>query len=219
MHTDGIGLMRRMPAPRVPWLLTAAIMLSVLGARAGAATGPAMAPADLIAALEAPGSHASLGANAGALARLVGDWDVEYTDHLKDGKITHRSGQFILAWVLDGRALQDFWVVDPSATGKEREVYTEVFYFEPKTSTWSEVSIDPQEGSIATFKGGANADDGVILESKDLVPTQLRRWSFSDIRPNAFVFRDEASKDDGKTWTLKAEYRMTRRTGVRRSSD
>jgi hypothetical protein len=214
MHKS--SLTRWVGLPLVRWPLVAVVMVGVFGARVDAAPGAVSSAASadshphLISTMQAAGPHPSLGANASAFARLVGAWDVAYTDVLKDGKVTHRTGQFIFAWVLDGRALQDFWVVDPTLTRKDREVYTEVFYFDAKSSTWSEVSIDPQEGSIANFRGSANEDDRVVLESKDLVPMQLRRWSFSEIRPDSFVFHDEASKDDGKTWMLKAEYRMTR---------
>jgi hypothetical protein len=37
---------------------------------------------------------------------LVGTWDVAYTDFLKDGKVKHASGEFIVGWVLDGRVVE-----------------------------------------------------------------------------------------------------------------
>jgi hypothetical protein len=49
-----------------------------------------------------------------------------------------------------------------------------------------------------------------VLETPDLGRKQTR-WSFNDIRPDSFVWRDEASNDDGKTWKLQAEYQMKRR--------
>jgi hypothetical protein len=42
------------------------------------------------------------------------------------------------------------------------------------------------------------------------VGSKQTRWSFNDIRPDSFVWRDEAS-NDGKTWKLQAEYQMKRR--------
>jgi hypothetical protein len=165
----------------------------------------------MVAALEASGPHPSLGDHASVLNRLVGTWDVEYTDFSKDGKVTHRSGELLFGWILDGRVMQDFWIVDPSGAGKDREVYTDLLYFDPKSRTWPAVSIDPQVGSVATFSGGALGDERIVLDSHDLVPQETRRWSFNDIRPDSMVFRDEASSDGGKTWTLKSEYHMKRR--------
>jgi hypothetical protein len=201
------------------WFLASVVLLLCvsLGIRVAAATekaGDTMARDsrfEMVAALEARGPHPSLGERASVLNRLVGAWDVEYTDFSKDGKVTHRSGELLFGWILDGRGMQDFWIVDPSVAGKDREVYTDLLYFDPKSRTWSTVFIDPQVGSVATFTGGAVGDDRIVLDSHDLVPRETRRWSYNDIRPDSMVYRDEASSDGGKTWTLKSEYHMKRR--------
>jgi hypothetical protein len=112
---------------------------------------------------------------------------------------------------MDGRAIEDLWIVYPSGTDKEREVYADVRYFDQKSGTWPAIFIDPQSASVATFTGGAVGDDRIVLDSQDLVAGQTRRWSFSDIRHDSLVFRDDSSSDGGKTWTLKSEYHMKRR--------
>jgi hypothetical protein len=66
----------------------------------------------------------------------VGTWDVEYRDITKDGREQHRTGQFIMAWVLDGRAIEDVWIVDPSEGRPEREVYAAIQYFDSKSHSW-----------------------------------------------------------------------------------
>ena len=38
----------------------------------------------------------------------------------------------------------------------------------------------------------------------------LIRWVFSDIKPDACIWRGEASTDAGKTWRLEAEFRLRR---------
>jgi hypothetical protein len=135
-------------------------------------------------------------------------------DISKSGKTIYRTGQLLVGWVMDGRAIEDLWIVNPSDSSKDREVYADVRYFDPKSGTWPAVFIDPQIASIATFTGGAAGDDRIVLESQDLVPGQIRRWSFNDIRPDSLVFRDDASSDGGKTWALKSEYHMKRRGSV-----
>jgi hypothetical protein len=177
-----------------------------------AAATPGALTTDMATALEAASPHPSLGAQAEVLSRLVGAWDVEYIDFRKDGTTHHRTGELHFGWVLDGRVLQDVWVVDPSGASKEREVYTDLFYFEPKSGNWHVASVDPYEASVANFVGGVLGDDRIVLESHDLVPNETRRWSFNDIGPSSLVFRDEASSDGGKSWTLKSEYRMRRHT-------
>jgi hypothetical protein len=200
------------------WFLAAVLLLCIsLGIRVAAATATAgSTPATdprfaMITALRASGPHPSLGDRAAVLGRLVGTWDVEYMDIAKDGKAIHRTGELLVGWVMDGRAIEDLWIVYPSAPAEEREVYADVRYFDPKSGTWPAVFIDPQVASIATFTGGAAGADRIVLDSQDLVAGQTRRWSFNDIRDDSLVFRDDASSDGGKTWKLKSEYHMKRR--------
>jgi hypothetical protein len=111
---------------------------------------------------------------------------------------------------MDGRAIQDLWIVYPSGGRKDREVYTDLRYFDPKSRTWPATFIDPENVSVARFTGGAVGDDRIMLDTQDFDGKETR-WSFNDIRPDSFVFRDEASSDGGKTWRLQADYHMKRR--------
>jgi hypothetical protein len=200
----------------LPWLLAAVLPSCISPGEVAAAGQAGSMPATdarfaLVTALRAAGPHPSLGDHAGVLQRLVGTWDVEYMDVSKDGKEIHRSGELIVGWVMDGRAMEDLWIVYPAEAGKDREVYADLRYFDPKSGTWPAIFVDPQDASFATFKGGAVGDDRIVLDSRDLVAGQTRRWSFNDIRDDSLVFRDDASSDGGKTWALKSEYHMKRR--------
>jgi hypothetical protein len=200
------------------WLLLGAMLLgwtslsmgdtAATVARTSASADPSF---DMIAALEAVSPHPSLGDQEKVFGRFVGTWDVEYTDFSKDGKVSHRSGELIVGWVMDGRAIQDLWIVYPSQGRKDREIYTDVRYFDPKSGTWPATFIDPEHASVARFTGGAMADDRIVLTSQDF-DNQETRWSFNDIRPDTFVFHDEQSSDGGKTWRLQSEYHMKRRS-------
>lgn len=197
--------------------LLASLCLACTGLGAGA-TAPAKAPTapatdprlDMVTALEAPGPHPSLGDQATVFDRLVGTWDVDYTDFSKDGKTTHRAGEFIVGWVMDGRVIQEFWIVYPSGSRKDREVYTHLRYYNPKTRTWSSTFIDPEHVSIARFSGGTVSDDRTALTTQDFDGTDTR-WSINDLRTDSFVWREEESRDGGKTWRLLAEHHMKRR--------
>lgn len=164
---------------------------------------------DIFGALAAAGPNSAVADQSKVLESLVGSWDVEYMDVLKDGRQQHRTGQFIVAWVLDGRAIEDVWIVDPSEGRHDREVYADVRYFDSKSRTWPTVFIDPEHASIAKFTGGATADGRMVLQTTDLGRPQSR-WSFVDIEPETCVFRDEYSTDGGESWKLQAEYHMKR---------
>jgi hypothetical protein len=165
---------------------------------------------DLVTALRAMGPHPSMGDQAKVFGLLVGTWDAEYTEFSKDGKPTNSSGEVIFGWVMDGRAVQDLFIIYPSAAHKEKFIGTNLCYFDPKSGTWRATFIDPENDSVVRFTGGAVGDDRIVLQSQDTDGKETR-WSFNDIRPDFFVFRDEVSSDGGKTWRLREEDHMKRR--------
>jgi hypothetical protein len=185
-----------------------------IAATAQAGNTPATDPRlDLVTALEAMGPHPSLGDEAKLFGRLVGTWEVKYTDFSKDGKVSHRSGELIVGWVMDGRVIQDLWIVDPSGARKEREVYADLRYFDPKSRTWPAIFIDPEHASVARFTNEPQRDDRIVLETQDFDGTETR-WSINDLRPDSFLWREEESSDGGKTWRLEAEHQMKRRAAA-----
>jgi len=197
--------------------LLAAAGLSFAGLATHAAatnkmTGPtgAMGPLRLAAALEACGPNPALGSHAILIDRLTGTWDVEYTDYSGDGKVNHRTGELTFGWVMDGRVMQDLWVVNPSAADKDREVYTDLFFFDPKTNAWLSAFVDPEHPSVARFTGHTDGDNRLVFDSGDFGRVETR-WSYNDLRSDSFVYRAEVSSDGGKSWKLQSEYRMSRR--------
>lgn len=202
------------------WLLAGALLSwASLGIGGGAATKKALtAPMtdprlDMVTALPAMGPHPSLGDQAKVFGRFVGTWDGEYTEFSKDGTATHSSGEWIFGWVMDGRAIQDLFIIHPSAAHQEGFVGTSLRYFDPKSGTWSVTFVDPENNSVATLTGGAVGDNRIVLHKQNADGRETR-WSFDDIRPDSWVFRDEETRDGGKTWRLREEDHMMRRGAV-----
>jgi hypothetical protein len=197
-------------------LVSGFLVWTGLGISDVAATGSDATPPssdsrlNMVAGLQAMGPHPSLGEQAQVFGRFVGIWDGEYTEFSKDGKATHSSGEWIFGWVMDGRAIQDLFIVHPSAQRKERHVGTTLRYFEPESATWRVTFIDPQNGSSATLTGGAVEDGRIVLHSPNEDGKETR-WSFDEIRADSWVFRDEVTSDGGKTWRLREEDHMKRR--------
>ena len=175
-----------------------------------AASSPAVY-SDMIKELGASGPHPSLGDGAQALGRLVGSWDIAYSFISKDGKVTRQKGEYTAAWVMDGRAVQDIWTVEPRKGRTEREIYSTLHFIDPKSGTWYATFIDPENASVARFTGSAVGQDRIVILTHDFGPGRDNRWSFNDIRSGSFVFRDEQSNDGGKTWRVVEEDHFTRR--------
>lgn len=190
-----------------------AVVLTAAGALCvpvSAAASPAGDPRrDMITALAAEGPHPSLGDEAKVFDRLVGTWDCDYSFHAEDGTITRSSGELLFGWILDGRAVQDIWIVYPQKPKEERLVGTSVRFFDAKAGMWRVVFVLPALDQITTVEGRGQGDR-IVLEG-DTSDGSRRRWSFNDILPTSFVWRGEKSRDGGKTWRLVEEHHMTRR--------
>src|SRR3569832_451793 len=102
------------------------LVASVLSSVCVAGTDPSLG---MTATLQAVKPNPSLGDQANLLARLVGSWDVDYTDYLKDGTTLRRTGEFTVGWIMDGRAILVVWFVDTRGTHAERVVFLVVFFF------------------------------------------------------------------------------------------
>ena len=68
-----------------------------------------------LACLHANGPSADRAGNMDLYGWLVGSWDLDVTRFLPDGTTRRRSGEWHVGWVLEGRAIQDVWVVPPHA--------------------------------------------------------------------------------------------------------
>jgi hypothetical protein len=206
------------------WFAACALASALLSRASPSISSPAatekarIAPAsdprlDMVTALQAMGPHSTLGDQAKVFGRLIGTWDGEYTEFSKDGKASHSSGEWIFGWVMDGRAIQDLFIIHPSAAHQEGFLGTTLRYFDPKSGTWSVTFIDPETGAVETLTGGAVGDDRIVLLSHD-EDAKERRWSLEDIRPDSWVFRDEGTHDGGKTWRLLEVDHLQRRGAV-----
>lgn len=201
------------------WSMT--LLLFMPGANAGGrAPMTSEAAPDMIGTLQAPGPHGSLGKGSELLSRLVGSWNIEYSFHLKNGTVKHQSGEFLAAWVMDGRAVQSLWTVDPHDGRQDREIYTSLHYFDPKSGTWYLTFIDPEHAApdyqpVARLSGAAEDGDRIVVLTHDFSgkDDRINRWSFESLSADSFLFRDEQSSDGGKTWRLLEEDHMTRRGG------
>jgi hypothetical protein len=181
---------------------------SITRQRAGAlADDPRL---DMVRSIQAVGPHPSLADPAKIFDGFVGSWNVEYTDFSKDGKPTHRTGELLIGWVMDGRAMQDFWIVYPSGARTDREVYTALRYYDRKSATWPMTFIDPEHAGVTRFTGAAVGEDRIAFDTRDFNGADTR-WSLNDIRSDSFVWREEESLDGGKTWRLLAQHHMKRR--------
>jgi hypothetical protein len=141
---------------------------------------------------------------------LIGEWEMDALYHL-DGGATRRSrGEIHFGWVLEGRAIQDIWIVparaergaDPPAWG---DFYgTTLRVYDPGLDAWHILWSDPVKQYYSRQIGRARGPD-IVQEGKDDSGTPVR-WSFTEITRDSFRWLGERSPDGGTTWQLQVEF-------------
>lgn len=147
---------------------------------------------------------------------LIGDWDAEITTHATDGTSHHGQGEIHAGWILEGRAIQDVWMIPRRNDRKIRAAPmpvagnwfgTTLRIYDPAINAWRIYWLDPATNSYRYQIGRPQGDD-IVQEGKTETGA-FSRWSFTEITPASFGWRAESSPD-GKAWRLIVEVRARR---------
>jgi len=139
--------------------------------------------------------------------QFVGDWEIlEARYPQPDGTIIKRQGEIHFGWILDGRGVQDVWMIRKE--GRAVPVGTTIRFYDPKIEAWQNIWIAPMHGLIQTFIA-RKIDDTIVLKgkSKDGYP---EHWIFSKITPHAFHWKAIESHDNEESWQLTEEMQVSR---------
>lgn len=133
---------------------------------------------------------------------LIGDWEMDAVVHRGDGGRHEGHGEIHFAWVLEGRAIQDVWILPGMFHGTTLRVY------DPGLDAWHILWSDPLHQYYSRQLGRREGADIVQIGRND--SGELTRWSFRDISRDSFRWLGERSPDDGATWQLRAEFHSRR---------
>jgi len=159
-------------------------------------------PSAFITALCAEGPAPDRAEKLSLYGWLIGDWQMQTTIFRLDGtKITGR-GEIHFAWALQGRAVQDVWILPEVFYGTTLRIY------DPALDAWHIIWSDTLR-QYYTRQIGRKRGADIVQEGTDKTGAPVR-WSFTNITPNSFRWLGERSEDGGKTYWLQAEYLATR---------
>jgi hypothetical protein len=139
---------------------------------------------DLSTMLAADGPNVAMDECRQLYAPLIGAWDVDAT-----------------------------WYQPDVLGRKERpadEYGTSIRCYDADADAWRVLFVAPVAGEFVTLVARRVGDD-IVQEGSPLGGGLLQRWTFSEITPDGFLWRGEASDDNGLTWRLQQEMRGTRR--------
>jgi hypothetical protein len=162
---------------------------------------PSTSPS-FIAALHTDRPAADRADKMGLYSWLLGRWDMDAVVHGDDGRKHTARGEIHAGWVLEGRAIQDVWILPGFFYGTTLRIY------DPSIDAWHILWSDPLKQLYRRQICRARGND-IVQDGQDDKGAAVR-WSFSEITPNSFRWRGERSPDDGATWQLQAEFVVRR---------
>jgi len=169
----------------------------------------------LCAVLTAAGCAHEIPESVDAYGWLVGSWELDVLHYWAiDVSAQGIKGEVHAGWVLEGRAVQDVWIMprrsDRTAQmDKKMNMFgTTLRVWDPTIQawriTWRNPAGDHHEEQIGRRSGNDVVQIGV---RPDGTPT---RWSFEEITSDSFHWLGESLGPGGKTWTLEGEFRARR---------
>ena len=164
----------------------------------------------MINVLGSADANLSVGDEAKTFDRLVGTWDADFSFHRADGSVSHKKGELLFGWVMDGHAIQDLWIGYPTEGQKERTIGTTIRFFDTALKQWRVVFVNPQSNYVVTAQGGCEGDR-IVLHGRDTDGLPIR-WTFSEMTQDSFHWQGEKSHDGGKTWNVEEDHHMKRRS-------
>ncbi|HEX7019217.1 MAG TPA: putative glycolipid-binding domain-containing protein, partial [Gemmatimonadaceae bacterium] len=193
------------------------VMLTTASVRSAGPGQDVSANALFVEALRAAPPAAGRGGSSDMFTPLIGDWDAEVVDHLPGGITRRQSAEIHFAWVLEGRAIQDVWIVparherlkgDPSPSDGNR-YGTTLRVYDPDRDAWGITWVNPVT-RVETRLVGRRVGAQIVQTGAD-ADGRLIRWVFVDLRSDRFHWRGERSADGGRTWITETEYFARRR--------
>jgi len=164
--------------------------------------------------LSAPGRSQEIPESADLYGWLVGGWELDVSDYQPDGTVRKSNGEVHFAWVLEGRAVQDVWIMPrlsdrgsnlPKA-GNRYGMTLRVW--DPSIQAWRITWINPVTGHRDELVGRKSGNNIVQIGThSDGTPI---RWNFTEVTANSFLWTGEALQPDGETWKLEAEFHAKR---------
>jgi hypothetical protein len=163
------------------------------------------------AALVSAGPHRDIPDEQRIFAPFIGDWDLIVKWFDETGRITREDeGEWHFSWILEGRGVQDVWIVPPRPVrAGSRDLYeygTSLRFFDSKLEAWRSTWIGPMHSVVRTFIARRIGEEVVLETTEGEVPRM--RWSFADTRADSFVWRNELWA--GSCWRIQQTFAARR---------
>lgn len=170
-----------------------------------------ISPVTFAASLLSEGPHPAIPSEQQIFAPFIGSWDLIVRWFDEAGKLSREErGEWHFAWILEGRGIQDVWIVPRRSERAGRsdlyEYGTSLRFFDETLGVWQSTWIGPMHRVARTFVA-RKIGDQVMLETTEGDVSRMR-WSFADIQKNSFSWRNELWTEGG--WRVQQTFAANR---------
>jgi len=170
---------------------------------------------DFVASLVASGRSTEIPESADVYGWLVGGWELEVLRYRTvDLSSQNVKGEVHFCWVLEGRAIQDVWIMPRFADrqrhpdGADNMYGTTLRLWDPAVLAWRIRWANPVSGHEER-QTGRKVDSEIVQIGARLDGTPTR-WRFTEITANSFHWIGEVLESDGESWKVEGEFRARR---------
>jgi hypothetical protein len=166
------------------------------------------------AALASSGRSPEIPESADVYGWLVGDWELDVVHYWVNVAGRGIKGEVHASWVLEGRAVQDVWIMPRIPERKANSDKTTNMYgttlrvWDASIQAWRITWIDPLNGRHQEQIGRRSGTD--IVQIGCAANGTPSRWRFTEITRDSFHWIGDFLEPDGKTWKLGGEFRARR---------
>lgn len=169
------------------------------------------------AALNAPCRSQEIPESADIYGWLVGSWELDIVHYRAVNVTTQKmKGEAHFGWVLEGRAIQDVWIMPQirdrtPESGRANNMYgTTLRVWDPAIQAWHIRWFNPVRCHEERQTGRRIGDEIVQVGARP--DGTATRWIFREIATDSFHWIGEVLEADGKTWKVESEF-CARRLG------
>jgi hypothetical protein len=149
---------------------------------------------------------------------LAGSWELDVRHYWVDVSARGLKAEVHAAWVLEGRAVQDVWIMprrsdrvgEPDKTCNSYGTTLRVW--DAALQAWRVTWFNPVTGARCDLIGRWSGRD--IVQIGAMANGTPIRWMFTEITRDSFRWTGESLQPDGQTWKLDGEF-LARRQGAR----
>lgn len=140
---------------------------------------------------------------------LVGSWDLEAVLFDPTGQTQRSKGELHASWVLEGRAMQDLFIIPRRADrtsgvpARGDRYATTIRTYDRALRAWRLTFINPAAPETSAELIARRKGQGIEMEGRLSDDTPIR-WRYATIAPAAFHYTAERLRDD-ETWQLYLE--------------